>query len=228
MNIKKKTIICNLFSDFILEKIGLDTNTKIQVTDCSNFYTINGDSNSLIILNINETVDEFNLKFKTFLGEEKILRTIDLINYGAKLTPTEKLKYKFHNTENCLYPKDEINDTIESYIYTSTFPHGHSFTMGRSLIYKMKNIAYNVFNLGYIKWLEIDMNCNEVEDGIIGISHNLSPLKYDFIKSAILDVFDIQSVSDMGINKYDIFNESLKITRESPKIKILYKDFIVM
>jgi hypothetical protein len=226
MNIKKKTIICNLFSDFILEKIGLDTNTKIQVTDCSNFYTIN--SNSLTILNINETVDEFNLKFKTFLGEEKILRTIDLINYGTKLTPTQKLKYKFYNTENCLYPKDEINDTIKSYTTTSTFPHGHSFTMGRSLLYKLKNIAYNVFNLGYIKWLDIDMNCNEVEDDIISISHNLSPLKYDFIKSAILDVFDIQSISDMGINKYDIFNESLKITRESPKIKILYKDFMVV
>ena len=228
MNIKKKTIICNLFSDFILEKIGLDTNTKIQVTDCSNFYTINGDSNSLTILNINETVDEFNSKFKTFLGEDKILRTIDLINYGAKLNPTQKLKYKFYNTENCLYPKDEINDTIKSYTTTSTFPHGYSFLQGRSLLYKLKNIAYNVFKLGYIKWLNIEMNCNEVEDDIINITHNLSPLKNDFIKSAILDVFDMQSISDMDINKYDIYNESLKITRESPKIKKLYKDFIVM
>ena len=72
------------------------------------------------------------------------------------------------------------------------------------------------------------MNCNEVEDDIINISHNLSPLKNDFIKSAILDVFDMQSISNMDINKYDIYNESLKITRESPKIKKLYKDFIVM
>lgn len=228
MNIKKKTIICNLFSDFILEKIGLYTNTIIQVTDCSNFYTINGDSDSLSILNINETVDEFNSKFQIFLNDDKILRTIDLINYGAKLTPTQKLKYKFYNTENCLYPKDEINDTIKSYITTSTFPHGYSFHQGRSLLYKLKNIAYNVFKLGYIKWVDIEMNCNKSEDDIINITHNLSPLKHDFIKSAILDVFDIQSISDMGINKYDIFNESLKIARESPKIKKLHKDFIVM
>lgn len=228
MNIKKKTIICNLFSDFILEKIGLYTNTKIQVTDCSNFYAINGDSDSLIVLNINEIVDEFNSKFQTFLGEDKVLRTIDLINYGTKLTPTQKLKYKFYNTDNCLYPKDEINDTIKSYITTSTFPHGHSFLQGRSLLYKLKNIAYNVFKLGYISWLDIEMNCNEVEDNIITISHNLSPLKNDFIKSAIMDVFDIQSIDDMGINKYDIFNESLKYQRESPKIKKLYKDFIVV
>lgn len=228
MNIEKKTIICNLFSDFILEKIGLDTNTRIQVTDCSNFYTINGDTNIIELLNINETVDEFNSKFKEFLGDDKISRTIDLINYNAKLTPTQKLKYKFYNTDNCLYPKDEINDTIKSYITTSTFPHGHSFLQGRSLLYKLKNIAYNVFKLGYINWIDIEIDCNKVEDDIININHNLSPLKYDYIKSAILDVFDIENIGDMDINKYDIFNESLKHKRESPKIKKLYQDFIVL
>jgi len=227
MNINKKTIICNLFSDFILSKIGLDSNTKIQVTDCNNFYVINGETNSESILNMNTLVDEFNSKFDKFIGDDKILRTIDLINYSSKLIQVSKLKHTFYNSDNCLYQKEDIEPPVESYIYTSTFPHGHSFTMGRSLLYKMKNIAYNVFNLGYIKWLEIEINLNNSEDDVIKIKHNLTPIKYDFIKSAILDVFDVES-NYISINKYDIFKESIQYQKERPKISKINKDFIVL
>ena len=227
MNINKKTIICNLFSDFILSKIGLDSNTRIQVTDCNNFYVINGETNSNIILNMNDLIDEFNIQFAYFVGDDRILRTIDLINYSTKLTPVSRLKHTFYNSDNCLYQKEDIEPPVESYIYTSTFPHGHSFTMGRSLLYKMKNIAYNVFNLGYIKWLDMEINLNNSEDNIINIKHNLSPIKYDFIKSAILDVFDVEN-NYININKYDIFKESIRYKKERPKISILDKDFIVL
>lgn len=227
MNINKKTIICNLFSDFILSKIGLDSNTRIQVTDCNNFYVINGETNSNIILNMNDLIDEFNIQFADVVGDDRILRTIDLINYSTKLIPISKLKYFFYNSDNCLYPKEDIEPQVEPYIYTSTFPHGHSFAMGRSLLYKMKNIAYNVFNLGYIKWLDMEINLNNSEDDIINIKHNLSPIKYDFIKSAILDVFDVES-NYININKYDIFKESIRYQKESPKISKIHKDFIVL
>ena len=227
MNINKKTIICNLFSDFILSKIGLDSNTKIQVTDCNNFYVINGETNSSIILNMNDLIDEFNIQFANVVGDDRILRTIDLINYSTKLIPVSKLKYKLYNSENCLYPKEDIEPPVESYIYTSTFPHGHSFTMGRSLIYKMKNIAYNVFNLGYIKWLEMEINLNNSEDDMVSIKHNLSPIKYDFIQSAILDVFDVKN-NNVYINKYDIFKESIRYQKERPKIYKIDEDFIVI
>ena len=123
MNINKKTIICNLFSDFILSKIGLDSNTRIQVTDCNNFYVINGETNSNIILNMNDLIDEFNIQFARFVGDDRILRTIDLINYSTKLTPVSKLKHTFYNSDNCLYQKEDIEPPVESYIYTSTFPH---------------------------------------------------------------------------------------------------------
>lgn len=227
MNINKKTIICNLFSDFILSKIGLDSNTRIQVTDCNNFYVINGETNSNIILNMNDLIDEFNIQFADVVGDDRILRTIDLINYSTKLIPISKLKYFFYNSDNCLYPKEDIEPQVEPYIYTSTFPHGHSFAMGRSLLYKMKNIAYNVFNLGYIKWLDMEINLNNSEDDIINIKHNLYPIKYDFIKSAILDVFDVES-NYININKYDIFKESIRYQKESPKISKINKDFIVL
>ena len=91
----------------------------------------------------------------------------------------------------------------------------------------MKNIAYNVFNLGYIKWLDMEINLNNSEDDIINIKHNLSPIKYDFIKSAILDVFDVES-NYININKYDIFKESIRYQKESPKISKINKDFIVL
>jgi len=99
--------------------------------------------------------------------------------------------------------------------------------MGRSLMYKMKNIAYNVFNLGYIKWLEIEINLNNSEDDVVSIKHNLSPIKYDFIQSAILDVFDVKN-NYVYINKYDIFKESIRYQKERPKIYKIDKDFIII
>ena len=78
-----------------------------------------------------------------------------------------------------------------------------------------------------IKWLEIEINLNNSEDDVIKIKHNLTPIKYDFIKSAILDVFDVES-NYISINKYDIFKESIQYQKERPKISKINKDFIVL
>jgi len=228
----KKIKICNLLSDFILSKIGLDTDTKIQVADCHTFYVINGQTNSKDPLIIKDIIDEFNTKFEDFLGKDIIQNTIDVINYQIKLPAITKLKYKFYNTPNSLYPIDAFqdgnDDQIKSFSNLSTFPHGHSFSMGRSLLYKMKNISYNAFNLGYIKWLEMEVNLNNSDDDIINIKHNLTPIKYDFIKSAILDVFDVSNIDNMNINKYDMFKETLHSEIENKKISKIEKDFIII
>ena len=99
----KENRICNLLADFIVIKIGKDFNSKIQVTDCVNFYVINGKTNSSVVLDMNEITQEFNEKFKEFLDNVKILRTIDIIEYSIELNPPTKLTYTFFNTENNMY-----------------------------------------------------------------------------------------------------------------------------
>jgi hypothetical protein len=232
MNLKKKTIICNLFADFILSKIGLDSTTKIQVTDCLNFYTINGETNSNVVININDILDEFNKRFEPFLGDAKIEKTIDMIEYYHNLTPTKKLKFKFFDSTNNIYSKEMLNnledEVIESYIYTSTFPYGHSYNMGRTLLYKMKNIAYNVFKTGYIKWVELNLNLNKKDDYILEVDHNSKTFKDERIKSAILDVFDLTDLTPIDLTEDEIFNESLLVESDSPKIKNTTHNFIIM
>lgn len=232
MNLKKKTIICNLFADFILSKIGLDSTTKIQVTDCLNFYTINGETNSNVVININDILDEFNERFEPFLGDVKIEKTIDMIEYYHDLKSIKKLKFKFFDSTNNLYSKEILNnpedEVVDSYIYTSTFPYGHSYNMGRTLLYKMKNIAYNVFKLGYIKWVELDVNLNKKDDYILEVTHNSKAYKDNTIKSAILDVFDLTELTPINLTEDEIFNESLLVETDSPKIKKTTREFIVI
>ena len=59
---KSRRSICNLFADFLLTKIGLDSKTIIQVTDCNNFLVVNGMTESEDLLGIFTLKDEFNEK----------------------------------------------------------------------------------------------------------------------------------------------------------------------
>jgi hypothetical protein len=161
-----------------------------------------------------------------------IEKTIDMIEYYHDLTPTKKLKFKFFDSTNNLYPKEMLNnpedEVIESYIYTSTFPYGHSYKMGRTLLYKMKNVAYNVFKTGYIKWVELNVDLNKKDDDILEVDHNSKTFKDERIESAILDVFDLTDLTPIDLIEDEIFNESLLVESDSPKIKNTTHNFIIM
>jgi hypothetical protein len=100
--------------------------------------------------------------------------------------------------------------------------------MGRTLLYKMKNIAYNVFKVGYIKWLELDVNLNKKDDYILEVNHNSKAYKDNTIKSAILDVFDLTELTPINLTEDEIFNESLLVETDSPKITTTTREFIVV
>ena len=225
----KETRICNLLADFILIKIGKEFNCKIQITDCVNFYVINGKTNSETILDMAAITDEFNEKFKDFLDGVKIIRTIDIIEYNEKLTPPTKVTYTFYNTENNIYPdKDYENNVLEGFIAKSNFPYGYSHTMGRNVFYNLKNIAYNVTKLGYIKCVEIKYDSEKYDDDIIYINCPHTQYLNETIKSAILDVFNLKSPLEYDFLENDIFEETLNYKEDTSLVRKTNRDFIIL
>jgi hypothetical protein len=225
----KETRICNLLADFILIKIGKEFNCKIQITDCVNFYVINGKTNSETILDMAAITDEFNEKFKDFLDGVKIIRTIDIIEYNEKLTPPTKVTYTFYNTENNIYPdKDYENNVLEGFIAKSNFPYGYSHTMGRNVFYNLKNIAYNVTKLGYIKCVEIKYDSEKYDDDIISINCPHTQYLNETIKSAILDVFNLKSPVEYNFLENDIFKETLNYKEDTSLLRETNPDFMIL
>jgi hypothetical protein len=225
----KETRICNLLADFILIKIGKEFNCKIQITDCVNFYVINGKTNSETILDMAAITDEFNEKFKDFLDGVKIIRTIDIIEYNEKLTPPTKVTYTFYNTENNIYPdKDYENNVLEGFIAKSNFPYGYSPTMGRNVFYNLKNIAYNVTKLGYIKCVEIKYDSEKYDDDIIYINCPHTQYLNETIKSAILDVFNLKSPIEYNFLENDIFKETLNYKEDTSLLRETNPDFMIL
>ena len=225
----KENRICNLLADFIVIKIGKEFNSKIQVTDCVNFYVINGKTNSSVVLDMNEITQEFNEKFKEFLDNVKILRTIDIIEYSIELNPPTKLTYTFFNTENNMYNNkyNEENEMV-GFISTSEFPYGHSFNMGRNIFYNLKHIAYNVTKIGYIKWVELDLNLEKDDDDMINVIFSHSEKLNDTIKSAILDVFDLKNLTQYDFSENTIFEETLNFKENQGLVKNTNPNFIIL
>ena len=225
----KETRICNLLADFIVTKIGKEFKSKVQITDCVNFYVINGKTNSETILDMAEITDEFNEKFKEFLDDVKVIRTIDIIEYNENLTSPTKLNYTFYNTENNIYPdKDYENNVLDGFISKSNFPHGYSSSMGRNVFYNLKNIAYNVTKLGYIKCVEIKYDSEKYDDDIISVNCPHTKYLNETIKSAILDVFNLKSPLEYDFLENDIFEETLNYKEDTSLVRKTNRDFMTL
>jgi hypothetical protein len=224
----KKNRICNLLADFIVLKIGKEFSSRIQVTDCINFYVLNGKTNSSTILDMNQIIEEFNEKFKDFLDDEKVSRTIDLIEYSKDLNLPRNLSYTFFDTENNMYNnKYDYTNQMEGFVVSSEFPFGYSIDMGRNMFYNLKHIAYNVTKIGYIKWINLDLNLDKDGDDIINVICSHSDKLNDVLKSAILDVFDLESMVKYDFSNDEIFNETLAYEKDQDLLKITNPDFII-
>lgn len=225
----KETSICNLLADFIVTKIDKEFNTKIQVTDCVNFYVINGKTKSSIVLDMAEITKEFNEKFESFLNGVEVIRTIDIIEYSKDLTPPTKLTYTFYNTENNTYcPEFNQESILDGFTTKSQFPHGYSYNMGRNMFYNLKNIGYNVTKIGYIKWVELNLNTENYDDDILNVKCSHSENMAQTIKSAILDVFNLKSLTQYDLNETDIFEETLNFIEDNSVLKNTNPNFIIL
>jgi hypothetical protein len=244
-NPNSKLSIVNLLSDFILSKFPQEEHTIIQVTDCSNFYVINGKTSYDEIINLNEVLTEFTNKFSDFTINRKLTHTIDLIRYNVEMEEKKELTHTYHNTINCSYYYEQIDsytkDKSYSYDYsfnlrkisdddfmsvTSEFPHGYSLSQGRMLYYYGKHIFYNIPTNYPVNTLTLTISKNP-EDFKVYDNYSNSP--DETLESAILDVFDFNMKElESEIKKVDWFIEITNPLEEHSCLKEVIKDFIIL
>ena len=206
--------IVNLIADLILTELNKvkNYNTVVQVTDCGNFYVINGKTESKDILDLDIIRQTLINNFKDISDWSKNINFIDLIEYDVELNkPSHLYIDKLYYSERPVYSQEQINhyrnntdflyceqnfdlyvskkDSIDNTLsISSSFPYGYSYSMGRNLLCYSEYIMYNI---GGIKNLDV-----------VGIEYNLTGLEIDFIfsgnsyvksevfKSMIKDYFD--------------------------------------
>jgi hypothetical protein len=226
---KSRRSICNLFAEFLLNKIGLDSKTIIQVTDCNNFFVVNGMTESEDILGIFSLKDEFNEKYKDLI-DTPITHTFDLIKYGVEVTQKNKIQFTYYTTsENVSYHYSQLDNYTENKVgshydglvtkdeiennylpISSDFPYGYSLNQGRLLYYYGKYIAYNFSpSIAEPKISLTLTNDESEEDKLISVFTD-NPYPNDELKSYLLDMFDFNYEKlNKEIKKVDL---SLEIT----------------
>lgn len=201
---------CNLFADFLMNKLGIESNSIIHVTDNNNFFVINGITESKEFLGIHELKDEFNKQYKDVLGQP-ISNTFDLIQYGMDLTPKVKHKGLYYITSDNVGYHYSLLDNFELTGNThyhnglttyeeveseycpihSEFPHGYSLEQGRLLYYYGKFISYNIAFKVLGTKLELNiLNQHNDEGEFLESVYLDSNYEDDKLKSYILDTFD--------------------------------------
>lgn len=245
ISLKNKKSFLNLFSDFILKKIGDDFNTIIKVIDVENFIIVKGQTDYKEILDLSEIKIEFNKKYES--TGFQINNTIDLISYNSKLTTKKEINLTLFNSENCSYHSEQISmfksnlessfdfDTCsykieEDDILYSEFPHGYSFEQGRGLYYYLKHITYSIpSNLPYMG-LNYKFSANSTSSEFnlkVTELYNLKEL--DSLSSAILDIFDFNlSKMKKEFKNFNLENEVLNPLEEHEFLKKIAKDFIIL
>jgi hypothetical protein len=244
-NPNSKLSVVNLLADFILSQFPTESNTIIQITDCTNFYVINGKTSQENILNLNEVLSEFTNKYSDLINDRKITHTIDLIKYNVDLKEKEEITHTYHNTINCSYYYEQIDsytkDKSYSYDYsfnlrkisdddfmsvTSEFPHGYSLSQGRMLYYYGKHIFYNIPTNYPVNTLTLTISKNP-EDFKVYDNYSNSP--DETLESAILDVFDFNMKElENEIKKVDWSIEITNPLEEYSCLKEVVKDFIIL
>jgi hypothetical protein len=232
---KSRRSICNLFAEFLLNKIGLDSKTIIQVTDCNNFFVVNGMTESEDILGVFSLKDEFNEKYKDLI-ETPITHTFDLIKYGVKVSERDTLQFTYYTTsDNVSYHYSQLDnytinnsgsyfdglrshDEIENnYLSVSSeFPYGYSLNQGRLLYYYGKHIAYNFTNSITEPKISLTLTSSHSEEDKLISVYGDNPYPDEKLKSYLLDMFDFN---------YEKLNEEIKKVDLSLEITNPLEDF---
>ena len=123
----------------------------------------------------------------------------------------------------------EISD--DSLILCSEFPHGYSLNQGRSLYYYGKHIMYSIPTNYPVSILTFNLSTDKNDDGdykFSVINNNLNT-KDDYLKSAILDIFNFDlSWIESEIKKVDCYNEILNPLEDYSFLTERVKDFIII
>jgi hypothetical protein len=245
MTIKKpcsRIFLVNLFADFILSKIPNTENSIINVVDCKNFFVVKGKTSSKDLLNLSEIITEFSSKFSSYIIENKITHTIDLIEYDQELKSFKDLTFTYYNSDNCSYHYKQIQAykekestydyihflneiTDDESIIQSEFPHGYSLGQGRLLYYYGKHIMYNIPSNYPVTYLTFNLSTEKNEDG----EQLFSIDKNEELTSAVLDVFDFDmSWLETEIKKVDWSVELINPLQDYDFLKRIIDGFIII
>ena len=170
----------NLLSDFIVKKIG--HKSKIQIASVHNFYLVSGETDYPDPIPMGDILEEFNEKYPVF---DKILNSMDCVNYVEDMEETKKISITLHNTLNPLYSHEQIMrmDDKKSFdhniieipddtpIITSFFPYGYSNDMGKTLLNHVIKI-FEKIDKSNIKSLGVSFNIETPEFHVFDLSTN--------------------------------------------------------
>jgi hypothetical protein len=193
--------ITDLLSEFILNELGNNCNSIIEVMDCTNFYVIRGSTTSDKIINLYDVIKKFDIQYEEFLPPKKIMNVIDLIQYCDNITSPNIFKINLFRSDNPLYSKEQLNhltnhdtscshDDIfmeiseDSNFIKSQYPFGYSKNLGKVIFEKMIIVGTKFINESTLNKLSITY-CPTNNEMIIFDGNNrhiIDSKSYDDIK----------------------------------------------
>lgn len=218
INKNSRSGIVNLLADFILTRIDQNENSTIQVTDCTTFFVINGQTTSQSVLDIDKIKNDFMEWFGDILKDVGIdkINTIDLIQYGQDVKP---INQGWVNINKDVFVQS--SDELPTIAVMSEFPYGYSLNCGRSMVYYSHYIFNHMFNLLNVRDVkfyftnEMDSNDDLMIDVICD-----SKINNQAIKSLILDVFSFDLTDfNKKIIGYDLLQDILFPGKEKPYLR---------
>jgi hypothetical protein len=243
--IGSKNFVVNYIADLILDKIGKEYSSVIEVADCINFFIVKGKTNSTSILNLSDIISEFKESNHSLFGEKRIVNVIDLIEYNVKLDEVMLLTQTLHDGENCSYSSEQIklysnNEHSVSgdyypkpipennLIYKSEFPHGYSLTQGRSLFYYLKQIYYSIPSTYPVSTLTMSITKSISGDTTIEVYNHFYNEKDSVLESAILDSFNFNYIKlESKMKKVDWSVELTNPLEDYSELKEINKMMII-
>jgi hypothetical protein len=158
---RSRSQIVNLLSHYIVNKIDDTYTSIIEIADCGNFFVVKGKTDSNDILDLYSITSEFEEEFKEILNPKSIIKTIDLIEYVDNLPSLDKKLFKFYNTINPFFTKEQIelfNSGVstdhsselfeisnDSNFIISQYPYGYSINQGVDYLLSGMLLSVNYF-----------------------------------------------------------------------------------
>lgn len=218
MNLNTRKGIVNLFADYILNKIGSNSETIIQVTDCGSFFVVNGETEMSIDLNLSEITRSFESEFNNLLSDRKI-NTIDLIKTNVKPTKNQNMWFTFFFDEKIFYIKKFINEEseIDPLQISSEFPFGYGIPIDRDKLYYSEYVCSQLFDLINTNTLKFKFSSELIDEfpniEILGEGR----YSMDQVKSMVLDVFDFDLIKfNKKIESYDVLRDLTHPSEHKP------------
>lgn len=227
INPKSKIGIVNLFADYIVTKIGDNIRTIIEVTDCNSFFVINGVTESMNVLVMDDVINDFKKDYSDIIGDKKI-NVIDVIKYDTPIDINQDRWFTFYDSDRILYHNKTIdklsllsNENVnyidgsgpnyENYssflfedifsfgklVVSSEFPHGYSKNVERDKLYYCEYVCNHLFNEIFTKKIDIKFS---------SILNNDEDLNIDIKTKGLYSNDDVKSmildVFDFDLTKF--------------------------